>query len=391
MTTLSPTRPPLLGWFAVGAVTLGIFSLVTTEILPIGLLTPIGAGFGVSDGTAGLMMTMPGLLAAVAAPAVTVATARADRRRMLCALMLVLAFADFLAALAPQYWVMVVSRVLVGVVIGAFWAIGAGLAARLVPPDRAGAATAIIFSAVPLGSVLGVPAGTFLGQAAGWRAAFAAMGILTVAVLAALAVFLPPLPAETVTRLAVLRDAVRVPGVRRGLVVTVLVVIAHFGAYTYVTPFLEGVTKIGSVTPFLLVYGVAGIAGNFAAGAVVTRRTRATFLAAASLIAASTALLPLLGKQSSVALVLLVGWGFAYGAVPVCSQIWFSRAIPGSPEAASVVFTASFQASISLGAFAGGIAVDTLSTSAALLGAGALTTLTALVLARPASSPTNDI
>ncbi|WP_425473863.1 MFS transporter [Saccharothrix saharensis] len=108
-------------WPAVLAVTAGIFSIVTTEILPIGLLTPIGAEFGVSTGTAGLMMTAPGLLAAVAAPVVTVATGRVDRRAMACGSVLVLAVADFLAAVASAYWVVVVSRVVVGFVIGAFW------------------------------------------------------------------------------------------------------------------------------------------------------------------------------------------------------------------------------------------------------------------------------
>ena len=98
---------------AVFCITLGIFSLVTTEILPIGLLTAIAREFGVSDGTAGLTMTLPGLLAAIAAPVVTTATGRFDRRVMLCALVLLLAFADFLAAVAPAYPVLLVSRVLV--------------------------------------------------------------------------------------------------------------------------------------------------------------------------------------------------------------------------------------------------------------------------------------
>lgn len=108
---------------------LGIFSIVTTEILPIGLLTMIGASFTISDGMAGLMMTMPGFLAAFSAPVVTVATARVDRRLMLCVFMILLAGANFLAAVAPHYWIVLLSRI-VGVVIGGFWSIGASLASR---------------------------------------------------------------------------------------------------------------------------------------------------------------------------------------------------------------------------------------------------------------------
>ncbi|MFF1711139.1 MFS transporter [Streptomyces sp. NPDC058268] len=378
-------RPGRGGWPAVIAVMLGIFSIVTTEILPIGLLTPIGESFGISDGTAGLMMTLPGIIAAVAAPTVTVTTGRVDRRRMLRALILVLALANFLAALAPAYWLMMVSRVLVGLVIGAFWSIGSGLASRLVPEAQAGRATAVIFSAVPLGSVLGVPAGTLLGQLAGWHAVFVVMGVLTLAVLAALVVTVPPLPAQHVTHLAVLRSLLGTPRVRVGVTATFLIVTAHFGTYTYVTPFLAEVTHAGprTITLFLLAYGAAGVLGNFLAGAWARRAPRATFATAAGLLATATLLLPALGTGKPGALALLLLWGIAYGAVPVCSQTWFVTAAPHAPEAASVLFTSSFQATISLGALAGGLVVDAASTTAVMT-VGAVAAVLAALTVMPA-------
>ncbi|MEW2293062.1 MFS transporter [Streptomyces sp. NPDC006743] len=356
----SPPRSPVTGWLAVVAVMLGIFSIVTTEILPIGLLTRIGAGFSVSDGMSGLMMTMPGFLAAIAAPVVTVVTARIDRRLMLCVFMALLAAANFLAAAAPDYWLVLVSRVVVGIVIGGFWSIGVSLAERLVPAESVGRATAVIFSAVPLGSVLGVPASTLLGELAGWRTAFTAMGGLTVAVLVMLLIVTPPLPPHRTTRLRVLRGMLGSIATRFALLLTVLVVLAHFGTYTYVTPFLEQVTDVSSglVTVFLLVYGAAGILGNFLGGSLVARHPRATFGTAAALLAAATLLLPVLGHGKAGTVVLLIVWGVAYGAVPVCSQTWFIKASPDTPEAASVMFTASFQATISLGALTGGLVVD---------------------------------
>ncbi|QFU90902.1 MFS transporter [Amycolatopsis sp. YIM 10] len=375
---------------AVFCITLGIFSLVTTEILPIGLLTAIAREFGVSDGTAGLTMTLPGLLAAVAAPVVTTATGRFDRRVMLCALVLLLAFADFLAAAAPGYPVLLVSRVLVGLVIGAFWSIGAGLAPRLVAPERVGTAKAVIFSAVPLGSVLGVPAGTFIGELAGWRTAFTVLGVLTAALFLAMLACLPALPAREVTRAAVLGALLRRGSVLTGLAVTFLVVLAHFGAYTYVTPFLLEFTRLGSgaITVFLLVYGIAGIAGNFLAGSTVDERPRRTFLAVAALLAAATALLPVLGGGSVGALVLLALWGLAYGAVPVCSQTWFAKAAPEAPEAATVLFTASFQATIAAGAWLGGLVVDAFSPAAVMVSGGLVATVAVLFVARrPVNRP----
>jgi predicted MFS family arabinose efflux permease len=372
-----PNRSPLVGWLAVVSVMLGIFSIVTTEILPIGLLTRIGASFTVSDGMAGLMMTMPGLLAAVSAPIVTVATARIDRRLMLCVFVLLLAVANFLAAAAPDYWLVLASRILVGVVIGGFWSIGAGLAERLVPAESVGRATAVIFSAVPLGSVLGVPAGTFIGDMAGWRMAFVVMGVLTVGVLILLMLVVPPLPPTQVTRLSVLRTMMSSANTRFALLLTFLVVLAHFGTYTYVTPFLEQVTQVssGMITVFLLVYGAAGIAGNFLGGAIVSRRPRTAFGLAAALIAAATLLLPVLGRWEAGALILLIVWGVAYGAVPVSSQTWFAKASPASPEAASVLFTASFQATISIGALVGGVIVDRSSPSTVMVLGGITATL----------------
>ncbi|WP_424639063.1 MFS transporter [Embleya sp. AB8] len=361
-------------WPAVGCLFLGIFAIVTTEILPIGLLTPIGNTFAVSDGTAGWLMTVPGVLAAVCAPVVTVSTGRLDRRTMLVALIVLLAVANFLAAIAPAFWVVLVARSLVGVVIGGFWSIGAGLAPRLVRPAAVGTATAVIFAAVPAGSVLGLPAGTQLGEHIGWRASFVVMGVLALAVSAALLVLLPPLPAHRVTRAEVLRALLRGAGTRIGLVATCLIVIAHFGAYTYVTPFLEQVTHVdrGLIGIYLLTFGVAGIVGNFVAGVTMARHLRATFVTCAGLIAAATLLFPLLARRDAGAIGLLVVWGLAYGAVPACSQTWFARCAPQAREAATVVFTSSFQLALATGALLGGGAVDATSPAGVMVCAGAV-------------------
>lgn len=366
-TTLRPAPPAPKpraarngGTLAVLAVTTGVFSIVTTEILPIGLLTPIGATFRISDGTAGLMMTLPGIVAAVAAPVVTVATRRADRRTMLCALLLVLTLADLLSAFAPAYWAVLTARIALGLVIGAFWSIGSGLAPRLVPEHRRARANTLIFSAVPLGSVLGVPAGVFLGSLAGWRAAFLAMAALTLLALAALLRSLPPLPPLTATGLGVLRGLLAHRGTRTGIVVTFLIVPAHFGSYTYVTPFLTGTTHAGAglITALLLGYGAAGLLGNVLAGGRAGQALRPVFGAAAVLLAGAALLLPLLGTGVPGAAVLLALWGLAYGAVPVCSLSWFLAAAPHAPEGASVVFTSVFQAAFSIGALTGGVVVD---------------------------------
>ena len=380
--TVTATRTPTVRWLGVVAVTLGIFAIVTTEILPIGLLTPIGTDFALTPGRTGWLMTMPGLVAAVAAPVVTVATARLDRRLMLCALMVMLAAAGFLAAAAPVYSLELFARFLVGLTIGGFWSIGAGLAGRLVPAQWTVRATAVIFSAVPLGSVLGVPVGTIVGELAGWRTSFVALGVLSLVVLAALYITVPPLPPLQVTRPAVLRDALR--GSRNALIVTCLIVTAHFATYTYVTPLLRDVVRPELIGVFLLIYGAAGLVGNLAAGTAAARNLTLTFDGCAGLIATATLLMPVVGRSTAGALLLLVVWGLGYGGIPVCSMGMFAKAAPQSREAATVLFTSSFQAVLSIGALLGGLVVDAWSVSAAMVcgGVGAALTVGVLLWSR---------
>ncbi|KAB2349461.1 MFS transporter [Actinomadura rudentiformis] len=374
-------------WSAVGAVALGTFSIVTTEMLPVGLLTPMGAEMGVSGGIAGLTMSLPGLVAAVAAPAVTLCTGRLDRRLVLCALMALLAAANLLSAAAPGFEVLLASRILVGLSIGGFWAIAAGLAVRLVPERSVGAATSTIFSGVAVASVLGVPAGAFAGELAGWRSAFAAMGVLALAVLTGLALLLPPLPPNAPFRVGEVPRLLRDRRARTGLVVTLLLVTGHFAAYTYVRPALEQISGIGAglIGGLLLVYGAAGVIGNFAAGVAAARRPRRTLFLIAALLGMVVLLVPVAGTVPPGAIVLLVVWGLAYGGVSVTTQTWLLKSGAASPEAASAVFVSAFNVAIALGALTGGRIADIALPGVMWFG-GALALLAAATV-RPAIRP----
>ena len=368
-------------WPAVLSVAVGTFTIVTSEMLPVGLLTSISAGLGVSDGTAGLMMTAPGLVAAVSAPVLAITTRRLDRRVVLLGLMALLAVANLAGALAQSYPVMLAARLLTGVSIGGFWAFAAGLGPRLVPERSVGRATSIILAGVSVASVLGVPAATFISSFSGWRTAFVAMGVLAVALLALLAVTLPPLPGESP---APASEPARASGERPAwlsgplrliLVLTVLIVAGHFAAYTYVRPFLEQVSHAGPglISTALLLYGAAGVAGNFAAGAWAARNPKPVLITLAALMALATAALPLIGLP----LVVLVVWGLGYGGVGVTLQLWIMRS--GGGEMGTALFVGAFNISIALGAFAGGRVVDGVSTSAVMWVGAGLAAITAVV------------
>ncbi|MET9520694.1 MFS transporter [Streptomyces sp. NPDC002994] len=347
--------PPAV--FAVAAAT---FAVVTTEMLPVGLLTSLGSGLGTSDGTAGLTVTLPGLVAALAAPLLPVAVRRADRRLVLCVLMVLLAAANALSALAPGFGVLLGARALVGVCIGGVWAVAAGLAVRLVREEEVGRATAVIFSGIAVASVAGVPTGTLMGELAGWRWAFAAMGVFSLAVAVLLGLLLPPLPARGAGGLGEVAGLLRVARVRAGLLVLALVT-GHFAAYTYVRPALERVPDIGAglISGLLLVYGTAGIAGNFLGGAAAARDPRRTLLVISAVLGVTVLLAAAVGGGSAVAAAaLLVVWGLAYGGVSVSAQNWLMAAAPTRREAASALFAGVFNAAIALGALLGGRAAD---------------------------------
>ncbi|MFG2483868.1 MFS transporter [Streptomyces virginiae] len=362
---------PWRGWAAVCAVSLGIFCLITSELLPVGLLTPVGAALGVSDGTAGLMVTAPGLVAGFCAPLVTVGAGRLDRRVVLCVLIALMVAANLAAALAPNFAVVLAARLLVGVSVGGFWAVAGGLAVRLVPERHVGRATALVFGGVPTASVLGVPAGTLLGELGGWRTAFAAVGGLGLVTLTALLVLLPPLPATrhiTFPELPALLRENR--AVRAGVIVTFLVVTGQFAAYTFVRPILQEVSGVDAryISTLLLGYGVAGVVGNFLAGPRDAYRTLLVVSSALTVVLASIAVLP----GPAVGTVLLLAWGLAYGGVSVSVQGWMIKAAPEAPEAASSLMVAMFNFAIAAGALCGGLAVDGLSEPAAPLGGAAL-------------------
>lgn len=362
------------GWPAVGALAAATFTVVTSEMLPVGLLTPIGGALGVTDGTAGLTLTVAGVVAALGAPVLTLAVGRADRRVVLCGLMAMLAAANLLAAWAPGFGVMLAARVLVGLGMGGVWALAAGLAVRLVAARAVAAATSLIFSGVAAASVLGVPMGTLIGQLGGWRTAFVVVGVLVALVTGALAVLLPPLPAEGAVRLGGVLRLFHDARVRTGLVVVALLVGGHFVAYTYVRPVLEEVSGVGPgvISTLLLVYGVAGVAGNFVGGAGAGRSPRGTLVVISAVLAGAVLLVPVLGVGVPGAAALLAVWGLAYGGVSVSTQTWLMVVAPEAREAASALFVAVFNAAIALGAFGGGRVADGWGITAVLWSGGAL-------------------
>ncbi|MBD0671402.1 MFS transporter [Streptomyces sp. CBMA156] len=391
--TLAPPTgsPSAHRWSPVLAVALATFTVVSSEMMPVGLLTPISHSLGVTDGVAGLSLTITGLIAAVVSLFAPRLVGPRDRRTVLVAFMLLLALADAVTALAPDFAVLAAGRVLLGAAMGIVWGLAAGVGPRLADGPRVALAMTLIFSGVSIASVLGVPLGAYLAALLDWRAAFWALALLGVVSAAVLAVTLPALPVHERGRPGGPGRALRHRGVAAGIAITAFVVLGHFAGYTYVRPVLEaGAGLSGSViAACLLVYGLAGVAGNFTLGPLSGRRPRTAVAVALAGVTLAAVLLPYATGGVVTVLLVLVLWGVSYGGVSVSTQTWVRIADPAGIEASAAVWAGVFNASIALGSLAGGLVVDRAGNHAVLFTAAGLAAVGLLIalLSRPDARP----
>jgi len=379
-----PAATPEGSWTAVAALGIAAFALVTTEFLPVGLLPQIAQELGQSEGRIGLMVTLPGLLAALAAPLTIAFAGRLDRRWLLGGLIGLLAFSNLLVAVSGSFLAILFGRVLLGLAVGGFWTIGGSLGPRLKPGAQAARATAVILSGVSLGTVAGVPAGALLGEAMGWRWAFAAASVVSLAVLVLLLALLPALPVQASSKgLREVPSLLREPKIRLGLWAIVLVFVGQFAAYTYISPFLLQVTGIAPVAlgGVLLGYGVAGFIGNLLGGWVASWSLRGAVVTTALVLGLSVLLLVLTGQSAWWAVPLSIVWGLGFGMLPIAMQSWMFAAAPKKLEAVQAVFVSVAQAAIGSGALLGGQVVDQFGISSALWLGAVSAIATAIVVA----------
>ena len=245
-------------WLSVVAVAVSAFAFVTAEFLPVGLLSQIAHDLGVKPGVAGLMVTTPGIMAAIFAPALIAGAGRMDRRFVFLLLTAVLLVSNVLCAIATSFPVLLAGRALLGAALGGFWTLATAAAPRLVEPKDAAKATATILTGVTFATVIGVPLGTFIASFASWRASFAATAGLVALALVAQALLVPSLPSASALRIGDFRTLLRRPETRWSLLMVALVFGAHFSTYTYIAPLLEQDFSISAITLLLFGFGLVG-------------------------------------------------------------------------------------------------------------------------------------
>lgn len=344
------------------ALTAGAFGIGITEFVIMGLLLQVAADLQVSISSAGLLISGYALAVAIGAPLLTLATRRLPRKQVLLGLMVIFTLGNLACALAPSYGWLMAARVLTALAHGTFFGIGSVVATGLVPPERRASAIALMFTGLTLATLLGVPAGAWVGLHYGWRATFFAVTGVGVLAFAAVALLVPA--ARRDGAMPTLREELAVlarPGVWRGLGMTALGFAGVFTVVTYIQPLLTQVAGLSeaAVSPVLLVFGGGFAIGNIIGGRLADRATLPAVLGTLATLAAVLGTMPwaLGAPWSAVLFVGLLGAAAFATAAPMQLRVLEQAAGAGQNLAASLNI-AAFNLGNALGAWAGGITVD---------------------------------
>ncbi|WP_300634213.1 MFS transporter [Pseudomonas sp.] len=374
-------------WGAVLAMSLAAFALVASEFMPVSLLTPLAADLHITEGQAGQGISVSGVVALLTSLVIASIAARVDRKRLLMALTLLMVVSGSVVAFAPNYLVFMLGRGLIGVAIGGFWSLSAATAMRLVPEAQVPRALAIVNGGNALATVIAAPLGSFLGGLIGWRGAFFCVVPVAVIALIWLLASLPALKNQAEAKAGNALRLMKNPTVALGMVAVSVFFMGQFMLFTYLRPFLEGVTQVdvATLSSMLLVLGVAGLAGTFLIERLLKHNLYPTLVAIPLIMAGIALALVAFGGSTSITTVLLGSWGLVATAAPVGWWTWLSRTLPDDAEAGGGLMVAIIQLAIAAGATVGGAAFDlsgyqtTFELSAALL---VLATLLAYLASR---------
>ncbi|SEE56024.1 Cmx/CmrA family chloramphenicol efflux MFS transporter [Jiangella alba] len=339
-----------------------VFVLGTTEFMIAGLLPEIATDLDVTIPQAGLLISAFAIGMTIGAPVMAVATLRLPRKATLLAASAVFLAGHVLAALAPSYELLMVARVVSAVATGAFWAVAAVVAVRLSPADATARALAVLVGGLTLANVLGVPAGTWVGQQLGWRAAFWSVAALSVVTAAAVAALVPR-AAGASTAPPRVRDEVRVFRGRRiwlALATTAAFQAAMFAAFSYFAPLLTDVAGLdeADVPLVLALFGVGSFLGITVGGRIADRGLFLNIVGSLVALAVTMTVLALVSGSTAGAIAAVFAVGVAgFSIAPGLNARVFVVA-GDAPTLASSVNTSAFNVGNTLGPWLGGAAIS---------------------------------
>ncbi|MCU2317679.1 sugar transporter [Enterobacter hormaechei subsp. steigerwaltii] len=353
MTTHTVSRR--VAWLRVVTLAIAAFIFNTTEFVPVGLLSDIAASFHMETAQVGIMLTIYAWVVALMSLPFMLLTSQMERRKLLIGLFVVFIASHVLSFMAWNFTVLVISRVGIAFAHAVFWSITASLAIRLAPAGKRAQALSLIATGTALAMVLGLPIGRIMGQYFGWRTTFFAIGMGALITLVCLIKLLPKLPSEHSGSLKSLPLLMRRPALMSIYLLTVIVVTAHYTAYSYIEPFVQVVAGFSAnfATVLLLILGGAGIIGSILFGKLGNKHASALVSSAIGLLLACLLLLmPAAGSESHLAILSLF-WGVAIMIIGLGMQVKVLALAPDATDVAMSLFSGIFNLGIGAGALVG--------------------------------------
>ena len=337
------------------------FLIVTTEFLIIGLLPALARDLGISIAAAGQLITLFAFTVMLFGPPLTAALAHLDRKKLFIAILLVFAFANGLAALSSNIWVLAIARFIPALMLPVFWGTASETAAQLAGPAKSGQAIARIYLGITAALLLGIPLGTLAANGIGWRGAFWLLAGLSLVMAVAMAIYMPKVARSA--RVDFLKQAriFKEPLFLANIGLSIIIFSAMFVAYTYLADMLERIAGVapGHVGWWMMGFGAIGLIGNWIGGKAVDRSPlKATALFVVLLAAGMAAVTPLASSGLLVCIALAL-WGIANTALyPIC-QVRVMNSVSHSQALAGTTNVSAANAGIGIGAIIGGLTIQT--------------------------------